>query len=526
MRSEFLSNLRNNNQFPIIFIGSGVTQRYFTNAPTWDKLLQMIWSKASEASDDKKSSYYSRFSELQEKGKNDFDIYTTIANELRQSFDRDFFKGNIELPNLTPEKAHNEKVSPFKAEVAEIFSSLIPDQEKSNELKLFKSMLAKARLIVTTNYDEFIEEQLNRAIKVRVGSKGLFEPAGDLNELYKIHGSAKDPNSIIITGEDYGKIERTSAIVNAKILSYLTEAPILFIGYSLTDENVQSLLKDLADNMPFSIERAAKRIGVVQYVKDKQDVDESLRETAFGVYYTELATDNYSKIYSAVSAVDQGISPAEISKYQNAFRQIIDVRGQKGELKQVLTSFVNLDKLPQELKNKNLVVALGDNRYLYKYPDYVDYVKSYFLNGDNMPEEIALGFILGMSPQSTLPVSKYVCGGHLKINDEQKKKLNKRLGKFNDLKALQENVSVSKKALKVLKKYGDMSPEAILEKNDGIKSRVKLDYFIQHINSIDAKKLIEYILKNKNDLYIKETACRKLFMAYSLLTEPIIKEIE
>src|SRR5699024_1051175 len=115
-------------------------------------------------------------------------------------------------------------------------------------------------------YDDFIEKRL-KDINLRIVNKGLFEPTNSLNELYKIHGSINNVNSIVITSHDYQQLERTSAIVNAKILSQLTQSPILFLGYSLTDENVQSLLKDLSSNMPFPIDEAAQRIGVVNYVK-------------------------------------------------------------------------------------------------------------------------------------------------------------------------------------------------------------------------------------------------------------------
>lgn len=30
---SFIENIKEKNQFPIIFIGSGITQRYFENAP-------------------------------------------------------------------------------------------------------------------------------------------------------------------------------------------------------------------------------------------------------------------------------------------------------------------------------------------------------------------------------------------------------------------------------------------------------------------------------------------------------------
>ncbi|GEM_PF-3499132 len=290
----------------------------------------------------------------------------------------------------------------------------------------------------------------------------------------------------MITSKDYEKMKRTSAIVNAKILSLLTESPILFIGYSLTDKNIQSLLTDLAENMPFFVEDAAQRISVVQYEAGKKDVTESMRDTDYGVHYTQLSTDNYGEIYSAISKIDQGFSPLEISKYQKAFKQIIDVKGQKGELKQVLTSFVDLEKLPQELKNKNLVVAFGDNRYLYKFPDYADYIKSYFSDGDSMPQEIAIKFILTVSPQSTLPVSKYLKQG-MSLTEETKEKINKRLEKFKSLKSLQDTVNVPRTAEDTLKTYVDKDAVEILEMEDDLKLRVKLAYFIKNIESIDGE---------------------------------------
>lgn len=516
----FLSNLQDNNQFPIIFIGSGITRRYFQDAPTWDQLLQQVWT---EASPDK--SYYAKYDELKRVlGGDTFKIYTRLAEELEALYDVAFYDGRIALDGLSVKQAHDRGVSPFRYRIAQVFTKLNLKSSVSTELKQFRGMLAKARLIVTTNYDDFIEEELNHAIKVRVGSQGLFEAAGDLNELYKIHGSVAEPNSIVITGKDYEQMVRSSAIVNAKILSLLTESPILFLGYSLTDKNIRSLLKDLSDNMPFSVEEAASRIGVVDYAPNQDEVVESLRDTDFGVHYTQLRTDNYPAIYSAVSKIDQGFSPLEISKYQGALKQIIEVKGQSGQLKEVLTTFVDLEKLPQALKNKNLVVALGDNRYLYKYPDYVEYIRGYFLNKNRMPTEIALHFIAQMSPQSPLPVSKYLRES-MDIAPSIKAKLNLRLQRFNSLANIQAAVNVSHTATEKLDRYQERPVLEIYRSDDGVKATVKIAYFIKHIDSIDVQPLIEYILNEENANFIKQTNVRKLFMAYSLLHEPIIKQV-
>lgn len=517
---NFLENMEQNNQFPIIFIGSGITQRYFSNAPTWDMLLQRLWKET-----DNEKTYFARFKELQNEFKNDnFKIYTTLADELEKTFDDQFLNGKIKLNNLTPEKAHNEQISPFKTKIANIFSTLTEREETKEELKAFKSMLAKSRLIVTTNYDEFIEKQLNNAIKIRVGNQGLFESAGNLNELYKIHGSVKEPNSIMITSADYEKMQRTSAIVNAKILSLLTESPILFIGYSLTDKNIQSLLTDLAENMPYPIEEAAKRIGVVQYEKGQTKVIETMRDTDYGVHYTQLSTDNFIDVYNAVSKIDQGFSPMEISKYQNAFKKIIDTKGQSGELKQVLTSFVDLENLPQELKKKKLVVALGDERYLYKFPDYVDYIKSYFLEENPMPRIIAIKFITSMSVQSPLPISKYL-NDDMDLSSDVREKLNTRLSRFATLKSIQEKVKVPKATEDKLNRYSEKSAVEIFKMKGDIKATVKLAFFIKHIEEIKVDALVKYILENEGDNFLKETNTRKLFMAYSLLTEKIFNKI-
>ena len=205
-------------------------------------------------------------------------------------------------------------------------------------------------------------------------------------------------------------MSRRMAFLHLPPIRWLTSFynPPLFLGYSLTDKNVQSLLKDLADNMPFSVDEAARRIGVVQYKQGKKDIEESISDTNYGVHYTSISTDNFLEIYQKVSQINQGATPVEIAKYQSMIKQIITTRGKNGELKHVLTSVGDLQNLPEKLKNQDIVVALGDSKYIYKFPDYVDYVKDYYLRPDNMPEDIAIRFILNTSPQSTLPISKYL----------------------------------------------------------------------------------------------------------------------
>ena len=244
-------------------------------------------------------------------------------------------------------------------------------------------MLSKARIIITTNYDNFIEDCLkntNTGIKVNVGNKGLFSKSSDYGELYKIHGSITEPNSISITSKDYNSNGEKSSIINAKILSNLVEAPILFLGYSLTDENIRKLLTDFARNSPYNIQEASEKIGVIEYVPDEEDIIELISEISdLSIHYTQLRTDNFIEIYRIVSSIDQGFLPSEISKFERAFRKIIEIKGEDKELKTVLTSYLDLSTLSdKEIREKNIVVAFGDGHYIYKFPDILTYSREYF----------------------------------------------------------------------------------------------------------------------------------------------------
>ena len=335
---NFIETLVKNNQYPIIFIGSGITQRYFRNAPTWEGLLKKLWNVLYE-----EDLYYSKYHELESKYNNQFEVYTKLATELEQEIDNAFYNKKIEIKGLSLKQAHEKKISPFRQLIANIFLDLELKDDVESEVEAFCKMLLKARLIITTNYDTFIEDcfkRTNTGIKVNVGNKGLFSKSSDYGELFKIHGSVKEVNTISFTEEDYRENEEKSPIVNAKILSTLTESPIIFLGYSLNDKNIRKLLIDFSKNIPNqNINQSASRIGIVEYSAGEEDIIEYTSTVEnIGVYYTALKTDNYSKIYSQIAKIEQGISPSEISKYETLFRRIIQIKGEEKELETVIST--------------------------------------------------------------------------------------------------------------------------------------------------------------------------------------------
>lgn len=84
---NFLKRIKEQNQFPIIFIGSGITKRYFVNAPDWQELLEKIWSEVAEL-----DTLYAEIYKLKKKfGKDDsFDVNISIATKLQELYNDAF----------------------------------------------------------------------------------------------------------------------------------------------------------------------------------------------------------------------------------------------------------------------------------------------------------------------------------------------------------------------------------------------------------------------------------------------------
>lgn len=518
----FLEIIREKNQFPIIFIGSGITQRYFENSPTWEGLLKEIWLELFDEED-----FYAKIYELKNEYNDDFEVYIHLADYIEFEIDKAFWTRKLSFPELSLKEAHEKSISPFKELIAQKFKNLKPREGFEEEISEFSKMLAKARIIITTNYDTFIEKCLkatNTGIKVNVGNKGLFSKSSDYGELYKIHGSINEPNSIAITSQDYDDNKEKSSIVNAKILSNLVEAPILFLGYSLTDENIRKLLTDFARNSPYDIQESSEKIGVVEYVPGEKNIIELISGISdLSVHYTQLKTDNYIAIYKMISSIDQGFLPSEISKFERAFRKIIEVKGEDKELKTVLTTYLDLSTLSdKEIKEKNIVVAFGDGHYIYKFPDILTYLREYFKEKSDMPLEIILGFIAQQPSNSNFPIRKYL--SHMKAFIEKNKgtKQASNLQRFLD-KERSFNYSEVKKAIgkKVSQVHSStfdacQSVSEVMALKD-IPRQQKITYLASHLEKFDVDEITDYVLttlKNTENLTTELRKMLKLFDYY------------
>jgi len=108
------------------------------------------------------------------------------------------------------------------------------------------ALINRVKYIITTNYDPLFEYSYGNKI-VTIAHDEELPGTTDYPEktiLLKIHGDLSDPDSIIITSDDYEKFDKDSIVWN-KIKSLLAEYSVVFIGYSVSDSNVKEMLTDI-----------------------------------------------------------------------------------------------------------------------------------------------------------------------------------------------------------------------------------------------------------------------------------------
>ncbi|KAF0375331.1 SIR2 family protein [Pediococcus acidilactici] len=524
-----LKEIIDNNSYPIIFIGSGMSKRYLKDSESWEELLQLYWERLNSD-----TSFYSKLHDISKKYSTlprdelEFQANTEIATIIQKDFDDKFYNNELKVAGLTSKDAYTQKISPFKFDLSNHFSKQkLREDINVEEYNQFKILLSKAKIIVTTNYDQLIEtclqQQTGHMPKVFIGQNGFFDETDNWSELYKIHGSSSAPNSLVITHKDYENYDKRSILISAKILSTMISSPIVFLGYSLTDRNVRKLLSDFSSQLPQEDTRkSANRILVVEYENKRSTLKETIiNDRSLDFTYTSIQTDNYTQLFTQLNKIDQGATPLEVRKYSSLIKKLVEDSGKKGELESVLVSAENLDKIDDQIsQGRRIVVALGDSKYIYKYPDLLSYIKDYFLNTNNYLPAVALSFAAHDNNKNTkIPFAKYwnnVDLAKLKLPNDDLVKLRDKIACYPTLDSIINSIG----------EYDQLTFHSIDDiRSKSLTSMKFISVVTYNLKRLDKKELNNYVLnealsgfesaiKDKTNL---KTAYRKLFVGYDLL---------
>ena len=527
-----LDELVEKNIYPIVFIGSGISKRYLKEFPNWNGLIKQLWTKAYSVEDD--NEYYKFMNNIRGKiiedeptlndKEIDYRLNIIASSEIEKNFNQSFIDGKISVKNYGAKEYYEERISPFKMEIASIFDEyeIIPEMEK--ELNSFKKFLSKTKIILTTNYDSLIEDSIKNyspdsKLDIFIGQKGFLKDTTGWSELYKVHGSVTEPQSIVISEEDYNLFDRNSVLISAKIIASLIDAPIIFLGYSLTDINIRKIITDFAGSInKEDMVSGSERIILVERKADENNIIETrTMDQDLGIDMTVLSTDNYEELFEKLSMIDEGLSSSFINRYQSLLKKLIVERGKEGVLQTLLISPVEMKELESNhTLRKNAAVVLADSSIVFAYPDVVSYFIDYFSKEPNINSEVALRYIASQTGPTRLPFYMYVNDINLDetgLPPHIKDKITARIAKYNELE----------KVTRSIHRYNRI-PHTTLAgiRRERYVPNKETDVVAYNIEKLDKDQVKEYIIdklttiKEQNE-YVINTELRRLALCFDLM---------
>ncbi|MGB5792110.1 SIR2 family protein, partial [Poseidonibacter sp.] len=346
---DFVKGFKNH---PVLFIGTGISLRYLNNSYTWNGLLKKIafdlYSNEEYYLDLKSKCYQN--GEYQ---------YSKLATFLEEDFNTELAKNrNGKFKNVNDifyeNMSKDINLSRFKIYVSQLLSNLDIKTEMEHEIIELKKTRKNISSIITTNYDEFIEHIFK--FKPLIGNNILL--SNPYGSVYKIHGCISEQDKMIITDNDYKSFLERYELIRAQLLSLFIHNPIIFMGYSISDDNIKNILKTIFTYIQPNSEQSDEIV--------EHDID--MKEFSI-IRINKLKTDSFTPLYSAISDLNLPVSAMDIRKVQNVVKEIYS----GGKIKVSITD--DLD----DVSNNDKILAIGSTKTIsYQYKNTSEMILNYF----------------------------------------------------------------------------------------------------------------------------------------------------
>lgn len=375
---DFIGNYKNH---PVLFIGTGFSLRYLKNSYTWDGLLSRI---AFDLKGNKEFYLDIKSKHQKDDGKYDFEnIATDLEKIFNDNLENDRHGKFSEINNIFYANMENSiNLSRFKIYISEIFSILEFKQEAEEEINELRKISRNISSIITTNYDKLLEEVFK--FRPLIGNNILL--SNPYGAVYKIHGCISDIETIIITSKDYEKFNSKYELIRAQLVSLFVHNPIIFIGYSINDENIKNILKTIFSYIEPNTDDAEKirnNFLLVEYQEGSisEDIAEHDIEIKEGhtIRINKIKTDNYKLIYTVLADLQLPISAMDLMKVQGVLKEIQS----GGKIK------VHFTEDWESIENGDKVIAFGSSKTIkYHYEKPAEMMANYFDSIDNKKVEL------------------------------------------------------------------------------------------------------------------------------------------
>ncbi|MFO6609108.1 SIR2 family protein, partial [Bacillus cereus] len=192
--------------------------------------------------------------------------------------------------------------------------------------------------IITTNWDIFLEQVFaDSDIKAYIGQKELlFSQPFEVNELYKIHGCSTNHESLVLTSNDYKLFNQKNPYLAAKLLTIFIEHPVIFLGYSISDPNIQQILDSITACLDQeNIDKLKNRLIFVERAGGAADAFESSSFTTSNrvtIPITKIKTDNYELVYKALSKNKRKFSMKTMRQIKSQIYELVKTNDPSGKV--------------------------------------------------------------------------------------------------------------------------------------------------------------------------------------------------
>lgn len=502
IKERLVEQFRNAGAAPFLFVGSGFSRRYL-NLEDWATLLKKFTT-----------------------GLKPFEYYLTTANGdlpavatlIAHDFHDYWWSDEQFSQSREKNKAKlKDKTSALRIEICNYLNEIAASGFTTTAFPDEVAALSKLNVdgIITTNWDLFLEK-LFPDYRVYVGqSELLFSNPQSIAEIYKIHGSAQRPASLILTREDYDAFDAKNPYLAAKLITLFVEHPIIFLGYSLTDKNIAALLSAIVSCL--GSDHVEKLRDNLIFVQRAHDAPPTYSQTLLTIDNAQLPitivkSDSFLPIYEALDETKRKI-PARVLRFcKEQLYQL--VRSEHPEQKLSVVDIDNIERADEVEFVVGVGVANDTSEFGYQGLTAFDLFKDLILDEDKRLD--AAKVIESTIPQLSknckfLPVYKYLRECGIDSTDAYKKS-GYSINRHTDQTPAHFNSTIY--ARQFIQTEKDKNVEAIINTNPPEKAAIFLSYVSKE--NFDSDKVREFLIEHMDKLdnansnyatYFRKIAC-------------------
>jgi len=286
--------------------------------------------------------------------------WTVIASDIAEQFAPTWWESD----EYAESREENEgrvprNDTPLKIEIGRYMAHCLDALDESGEYAHELRLLARVQVdgIITTNYDPLLE-YLFPDFKAFVGqSELLFSDALGVGEIYKIHGSYEVPASLVLTDRDYQGYDLRNPYLAAKLLTIFVDHPVIFLGYSMSDDNIGKILDSIASALTAEhLEKLQDRLVFIEWDgrTEEASLGHSTYTTAEGARIPVRSAKvlDYTPIYSALGENERNFPARVLRQLKKRVYELVETSDPVGALR-----VVNLDG--DDVAKMDVVFGIG-----------------------------------------------------------------------------------------------------------------------------------------------------------------------